>query len=96
MPQFIIHAKDFVDAEAPARRAHARPFHLERMKEEKQKGIFILGGALLNEQNGMIGSVIIVALPDEESVKSWIQKDAYITNGVWDEISITPFRIADV
>ena len=96
MTQFIIHAKDFTDAEAPARRANARPFHLQRMKEEKQKGIFILGGALLNEQNGMIGSVIIVALPDIQSVESWIQQDPYVINKVWDEITITPFRVADV
>ena len=96
MPQFIIHAKDFGDAEAPARRAYARPFHLQRMKEEKKKGIFILGGALLNEQSRMIGSVIIVALPDIQSVESWIQQDSYVVNQVWNEITITPFRVADV
>ncbi len=96
MTQFIIHAKDFTDAEAPARRAAARPFHLQRMKEEKRKGVFILGGALLNEENGMTGSLIIVALPDKQSVESWIQEDPYVVNKVWNEITITLFRVADL
>lgn len=96
MTQFIIHAKDCTDAEAPARRAAARSFHLQRMREEKKKGVFILGGALLDEEERMIGSLIIVALPDKQSVESWIQKDVYVTDKVWNEITITPFRVADV
>ncbi len=96
MPQFIIHANDCTDAEAQQRRLNARPFHLQRMKEEKSKAIFILGGALLNEENEMIGSVIIVALPDVRSVESWIQQDPYVINQVWNDITIKPFRIADV
>ncbi len=96
MNQFVIRAFDYIDEEAFNRRMVVREQHLTRMKEEKAKGVFILGGALLDENKKMIGSVIILSLPDEESVANWIQQDQYVTGKVWNEISISPFRVADV
>lgn len=96
MPQFIIQAKDYTDEDALKRRLAARSAHLERMKEEKRKGVFIIGGALLNNDSTMIGSVIILSLPDEASVQQWIRQDVYITQKVWNEVTVTPFRVADV
>ena len=96
MSQFIIQAKDYKDADALTRRMEARPFHLQRMKEEKEKGVFIIGGALLNENNLMIGSIIIVSLPDAATVKQWIEDDPYLKQNVWEEVNITPFRVAEV
>ncbi len=96
MPQFVIHAKDHTDAEALNRRLSVRSTHLQRMREEKRKGIFIIGGALLNEKGNMAGSVIILSLPDEQSVWNWIEDDVYKTHRVWNEISVLPFRVAEV
>ncbi len=96
MPQFIIQAKDFTDEDALNRRLKARQLHLERMKEEKRKQVFVVGGALLSDESKMIGSVIILSLPDKQSVHQWIAEDPYIKNKVWDEITITPFAVADV
>lgn len=96
MSQFIIQAKDYKDEDALNRRLAARPFHLERMKEEKAKSIFVIGGALLSEDGKMIGSVIILSLPDANSVMEWIQKDPYLLQKVWNEITVTPFKVADV
>jgi uncharacterized protein YciI len=95
MPQFIIIAQDYKDNEALNRRLAARPAHLERMKEEKAKGVFIIGGAKLNEAGNMFGSMLIVDLPNKEEVKEWVAIDPYITNNVWETVEITPFRIAD-
>jgi len=96
MPQFIIIAQDYKDSEALNRRLAARPAHLERMKEEKAKGVFIIGGARLNEAGNMFGSMLIVDLPNQEEVKEWVAVDPYLTNNVWETVEITPFRIADV
>jgi len=96
MPQFIIIAQDYKDSEALNRRLAARPAHLERMKGEKAKGIFIMGGAKLNEAGNMFGSVLIVDLPGKTMVEDWVAADPYVTNRVWETIEITPFRIADV
>jgi uncharacterized protein YciI len=96
MPQFIIQATDHTDDNALNRRMSVREAHLIRMREEKSKAVFILGGALLNDDNKMIGSVIIVCLPDEQSVRNWVAQDVYVTGKVWDKVSITPFRVAEV
>ena len=96
MPQFMIQARDFTDSEALQRRLSVRNAHLLRMQAEKNKGVFIMGGAMLNEEGNMVGSMILLSLPDEESVWQWIEKDVYKTGRVWDDISVSPFRVAQV
>ncbi|RFM28054.1 YciI family protein [Deminuibacter soli] len=96
MPQFLILAEDFKDANALQRRLDIRPKHLDRMRVEKEKGTFIIGGAQLNEEGNMFGSMLIIELADEEAAQDWIQDDPYVTGQVWEHISITPFRVAAV
>ena len=96
MPQFIIIAQDYKDSEALNRRLAIRPVHLERMIAEKAKGVFIMGGAKLNEAGNMFGSMLIVDLPGKEEVSDWVAADPYITNKVWETVEITSFRIAEV
>ncbi len=92
----MIYAKDFTDSEALQRRLSVRDAHLVRMQEEKKNGVFIIGGALLNEEGNTIGSMILLSLPDEESVWQWVEKDVYKTGRVWNEIVVSPFRVAPV
>lgn len=96
MPQFMIQARDFTDSEALQRRLAVRETHLARMRQEKEKGVFIIGGALLSAEGSMIGSMILLSLPDEDTVWKWIERDVYKTGRVWDEITVSPFRIAEV
>jgi len=96
MPQFIIIAQDYKDSEALNRRLSARTAHLERMKEEKAKGVFIIGGAKLNEAGNMFGPMLIVNLSNKEAVEAWVAVDPYSTNKVWETVEITLFRIAEV
>ena len=96
MPQFIIRAKDYTDDSTINRRLSVRESHLVRMRAEKRKGVFIIGGALLNDDGKLIGSIIILSLPDKQSVLEWIQQDLYMTERVWNEVEVTPFRVAEV
>ena len=96
MPQFLVLAKDFKDEEALARRLAVRNAHLERMRIEKNAGIFITGGAQLNEAGAMAGSMLLVNGENEEAVKAWLMVDPYITGKVWEEVEIVPFKIADI
>jgi uncharacterized protein YciI len=95
MPQFLILADDYKDAEALNRRLFVREDHLKRMRTEKTEGRFVVGGAKLNEGK-MIGSMLVVNLADEEAVKKWIKVDPYVTGKVWENIQVLPFIIADV
>jgi len=96
MPQFLILADDFKDPGALNRRLAVRTQHLIRMREEKIKGNFIIGGAKLNDLGNMHGSMLVVQLEDEASVKRWIDEDPYITGKVWEHVEILPFKVAEV
>jgi uncharacterized protein YciI len=95
MAQFLILADDYKDAEALNRRLSVREDHLKRMKTEKAEGRFVVGGAKLNEGK-MVGSMLVVNLDDEETVRNWIEIDPYVTGKVWENIQVVPFKIADV
>jgi uncharacterized protein YciI len=96
MPHYLIIADDYTDGEALNRRLAVREKHLERMKAEKEKGVFVFAGAKFNDEDKMIGSVLVVSLASESAVKEWVNNDPYIENKVWDKITITPFKIAPV
>ena len=96
MSQFLILADDYKDPDALSRRLSVREAHLQRMREERAKGNFIIGGAKLNEYDNMHGSMLVVQLQNEDEVKKWVEEDPYITGKVWEKIEIFSFRIANV
>lgn len=96
MKQYLISAQDFTDEQALERRMTARPAHLENVKKLKSKNHYILGGAMLNEQGKMIGSTMIVQFETPENLQEWLQNDPYVTEKVWDQIKIKPFKVAEI
>ena len=54
----------------------------------------LVGGAILDDAGEMIGSMLLVDFPDREGVDAWLSVDPYVTEGVWREIEVTPFRTA--
>ncbi|HVM90164.1 MAG TPA: YciI family protein [Puia sp.] len=96
MPQFLILADDYKDAAALNRRLTVRDEHLKRVRTDKTKGKFIIGGAKLSADNKMIGSMLIVQFDNEKEVHEWINMDPYVTGKVWEHIQVLPFRVADV
>lgn len=92
----MILASDYKDAEALQRRLSVREDHLNRMRDEKVKGKFIIGGAKLNEEGAMIGSMLLVDLENETAVREWLKEDPYVTGKVWKQIDVIPFRVAGV
>jgi len=96
MFQYVIIAQDGKDEEALERRKSIRPVHLAGAKKLKENNNFILGGAILDEHGNMCGSVMMVQFENESEFKNWYTNEPYITGGVWQEIEVKPFRVADV
>lgn len=96
MQQYVIIAKDGVDDEAINRRLAVRAQHLEGASILKQQNNFIIGGAMLNKQGIMCGSVMIVQFETEHEFENWKRNEPYIINGVWQHIEIMPFKVAQV
>ncbi len=96
MKQYVIIARDGQDDEAWKRRTTTRPVHLEAARKLKTNNNFIIGGAMLNEDGQMKGSVKILQFETAEQFQDWYNHEPYITKGVWQTIEVHPFRVADV
>ena len=93
---YVIHAYDHTDADALDRRMAVRPAHLDYVRELKANGQFVLGGALLDPDGQMIGSMLLLDLQTDEQLAHYLNTDPYIVQGVWDKIDVKPFRQAQV
>jgi uncharacterized protein YciI len=94
--QFLLVAFDGTDSGALERRMKARPEHLEKVAVLKKRSEFLLGGAILDEEERMIGSMIVYEFPDREALEESLKNEPYIINKVWQEIEIRPYRLARI
>lgn len=93
--QFLILAFDATDDDALNRRMKHREAHLAHIAKAKAAGQAHIGAALLDEDGvTMNGSTLIVEFPDEAAVEAWLHTDPYVVGNVWDDVSITPCKIA--
>lgn len=95
MQQFVIIAYDAKDEGAMARRMVAREAHMEAMAQARKNGQMICGVALLDDAGKMIGSNIVVNMPDRASVDAWLAAEPYVTGKVWDNITVIPAKLGD-
>jgi uncharacterized protein len=94
--QFLLTAFDGTDAGALERRLNVREEHLEKIARLKKEGKFICGGAILDSDGKMIGSMIVYDFPDRQSLDEKLKEEPYLTKGVWEKIEIQPFRFAKI
>ena len=92
--QFLVVARDGSDEDAVERRQRTRPTHLASIAPLVEGGNILVGGAILNEAGDMVGSMLLVEFPDRSGVDAWIEADPYVTDGVWRDVEVTPFRTA--
>ena len=93
---YVVHAYDGTDPDALDRRMAARPDHFAGARRLKAEGHFILGGALLDPDGRMMGSMMVLDFADETELQAWLAWEPYVQQNVWERIVIKPFRQADV
>jgi len=96
MLQYLIVAYDGTDTEAQERRTKVRPLHLETARDLKLHNRFITGGAILDNNGKMIGSMMVVQFETEDDLMYWMRNEPYITGNVWQSIEVKPFKVADI
>jgi len=96
MNQYIVTGYDYTDEGALDRRMAVREHHLDGVRQLKANGNYIVGGAILNDDDKMIGSVMILQFETEEGLDAWQQGEIYITEKIWETIDIKPYRVAQV
>jgi uncharacterized protein len=92
--QFLLLAYDGTDPDALQRRLKVREEHLRKIDILKKTGKFLVGGAILDENGKMIGSMIVYDFPDRYALEEWLKEEPYLTTGVWEKMDIQPFRLA--
>jgi uncharacterized protein len=96
MLQYVVIAEDGTDEQALSRRMEARPAHLEGARNLKANDQFLIGGAILDDQGTMRGSVMIVQFETEADLNEWLSREPYINGKVWQSIQVKRFKVADV
>ena len=94
--QFLLTGYDGTDEGAMERRLKVREEHLENIAVLKKSGSCLFGGAILDEEGKMTGSVIVYDFPDRQSLDEKLKEEVYVSGGVWKKIEIKPFRVAKI
>ena len=94
--QFLLLAYDGTDFSAQERRLSVRQEHLDKISKLKRSGEFLFGGAILDDEGKMIGSMILYEFPDRATLDERLKDEPYFTRGVWGKIEIKPFRLAKI
>ena len=92
--QFLLLAHDGTDKDAKARRTAVRRAHFAGIKPMVERGELRAAGAILDEAGEMIGSVVLAEFPNRADLDAWLTREPYVTEGVWKNIEIKPFRLA--
>ncbi|MGQ9620867.1 MAG: YciI family protein [Bacteroidales bacterium] len=92
--QFLLIAFDGTNPGAEELRARVRPVHLEKISRLKRNGEFLFGGAILNEEGKMKGSMILYDVKDRDTLEERLKEEPYVYENVWQKIEIYPFRLA--
>ncbi len=94
--QFILTGYDAKDNTAIDRRMAVRGDHLENVKNLKKSGNFIWGGAILDDEGTMAGSVIVYEFESREELSEMLKTEPYILGGVWENVDIQGFKLANI
>lgn len=84
--------------ESLEQRLKARPAHLKRLEALQDEGRLLLAGphpAIDAEDPGpagFTGSLVVAEFPDLESAQQWADADPYIEAGVYEGVTIKPFK----
>ena len=92
--QFVVIAHDATDDEALNRRMAVRDAHMEGVRVLQKNGQILFGGAVLDDNEKMIGSVAIYEFPSREALDACLAADPYVTGKVWQKIEVQQYRVA--
>ncbi|WP_266064564.1 YciI family protein [Brucella intermedia] len=86
------------DSRAPGtleKRLSSRAEHMEGLKMMKADGRVVDGGAMLDADGNMVGSVMLLNFPDRTALEDYLAREPYQRDGVWGEVEIIETRFVD-
>ncbi|AIR67997.1 MULTISPECIES: YciI family protein [Dickeya] len=95
---YVIYATDVPGS--LEKRLAARPAHIARLQTLRDQGRLLTAGALpaIDSEDpgtaGFTGSTVIAEFPSLEDARHWADEDPYVAAGVYESVSVKPFRKA--
>lgn len=80
------------------KRMAARPEHVARLQSLQNDGRLLLAGpfpavdALDPGAAGFTGSLIVAEFPSLQAARTWADADPYVSAGVYQHVSVQPFK----
>lgn len=80
------------------KRKSARPAHLKRLQDLQDAGRLVIAGphpaidSNTPDEAGFTGSLVIAEFPTLQDAKTWADNDPYVTAGVYEHVSVKPFK----
>jgi uncharacterized protein YciI len=93
--QFIVIGRDGKDENAMERRLAARQAHIALGEELRQSGNMWYGAALWDDDNKMIGSMLLMDFPSEKELQEWLDREPYVAGKVWEAIEVQKCNVRD-
>ena len=93
---YAIIGEDITDS--LGKRISARPAHLKRLQELQNEGRLVLAGPhpAIDTDNpgdaGFTGSLVVAEFDNLEAAQQWANADPYIEAGVYDKVTVKPFK----
>src|SRR5262245_21088902 len=82
--QYLVLGYDGTDEIALDRRMAARKAHIALGDQMRDTAKMLYGAAILDENEKMIGSVLIVDFESRQELDQWLEIEPYVTGKVWE------------
>lgn len=93
---FLVLAWDHPTEEGVARRDAARASHNASIRELWEQGHVLLGAGVLDEQDVIRGSLVVVDYPTRADVDRYLESEPFATSDVWERVEVHPLRVGDI
>jgi hypothetical protein len=65
------------------------------LKIAKTDGTILDGGAILDENGSMVGSVVLCRFPDRAALDAYLEREIYAREQIWNKIEVVEMRFVD-
>lgn len=91
--QFLVIGLDGSDEKALERRMAVREDHLALGDRMRDAGKMLYGAAILDDNEKMIGSILVCDFQSREELDEWLKIEPYVTGKVWQSIEVKRCKV---
>jgi uncharacterized protein YciI len=91
--QFLVIGHDGTDKQALSRRLLVRKAHIALGDQMRKEGKMLYGAAILDDNEKMIGSILICEFDSRQELDEWLKIEPYVQGNVWQKIEIQQCKV---